>query len=101
MNNNINILDLSVPEIKELDYEIFSKLVSDLSADEIIKLSNKVGYPVFTRLCMGILKHKFVLLQDGAAAMIVDDNGRILLQSRSDRDQWGLPGGRYSYSRSL
>ena len=37
--------------------------------------------------------HKFVLLQDGAAAAIVNDKGELLLQSRADRDMWGLPGG--------
>ena len=42
---------------------------------------------------MGVLKHKFVLLQDGAAAIIVNNNGQILLQSRADNDRWGLPGG--------
>lgn len=42
---------------------------------------------------MGIIKHKFVLLQDGAAAIIVNDKGQILLQSRADNDRWGLPGG--------
>lgn len=42
---------------------------------------------------MGVLKHKFVLLQDGAAAIIVNDKGQILLQSRADNDRWGLPGG--------
>jgi hypothetical protein len=40
---------------------------------------------------MGVLKHKFVLLQDGAAAIIVNDKGQILLQSREDNDRWGLP----------
>ena len=42
---------------------------------------------------MGVLKHKFVLLQDGATAIIVNDKGEILLQSRADNDRWGLPGG--------
>ena len=42
---------------------------------------------------MDTLKHKFVLLQDGAAAIIVNENDQILLQSRADRDKWGLPGG--------
>lgn len=42
---------------------------------------------------MGVLKHKFVLLQDGAAAIIVNNDGQILLQSRADNDRWGLPGG--------
>ncbi len=49
--------------------------------------------PLVTRLCMGELKHKFVLLQDGAAAIIVNKKGQILMQSRADRDKWGLPGG--------
>ena len=84
---------LSIEKIKELSYEDLTNLVKSLNADEIIELSNKIGYPVFTRLCMGDLKHKFVLLQDGAAAIIVNEKGEILLQSRADRDEWGLPGG--------
>lgn len=39
------------------------------------------------------LRHRFVLLQDGAAAIIVNDKKEILLQSRSDRYKWGLLGG--------
>ena len=69
------------------------EIINQLSPDEIIELSNIIGYPVFTRLCMNELKHKFVLLQDGAAAIIVNDKGQILLQSRTDNDRWGLPGG--------
>ena len=42
---------------------------------------------------MGELRHKFVLLQDGAAAIILNDKGQILLQRRADRDKWGVPGG--------
>lgn len=80
-------------DVKNMKYEDLVKLVGKLTPNEIIELSNEVGYPVFTRLCMGELKHKFVLLQDGAAAIIVNDKGEILLQSRADRDKWGLPGG--------
>ena len=80
-------------DVKNMEYEDLVKLVSKLTPNEIIELSNEVGYPVFIRLCMGELKHKFVLLQDGAAAIIVNDKGQILLQSRADRDKWGLPGG--------
>lgn len=80
-------------EILSLPYEEFVNIVKNLSADEIIELSNNVGYPIFTRKCMGDLQHKFVLLQDGAAAIILNDCGQILLQSRADRDKWGLPGG--------
>lgn len=80
-------------EKRNIKYEDLVNIINQLSADEIIELSNIIGYPVFTRLCMGVLQHKFVLLQDGAAAIIVNENNQILLQSRSDRDKWGLPGG--------
>lgn len=92
-----NILDkinnLTVQEQRNLTYEELSDIINKLTPDEIIELSNIIGYPVFTRLCMGDLKHKFVLLQDGAAVVIVNEEGQILLQSRADRDKWGLPGG--------
>lgn len=87
------IKNLSVEEQRNLSYDELLSIINKLSADEIIELSNIIGYPVFTRLCMGSLKHKFVLLQDGAAAIIVNDRGQILLQNRADRDRWGLPGG--------
>lgn len=95
--NKQEILDwvshLSLQEQRNLTYEQVKNIMSNLSTDEIIMWSNRIGYPVFTRLCMGDLKHKFVLLQDGAAAIIVNEKGQILLQNRSDRDNWGLPGG--------
>ena len=42
-----------------------------MTSYEIIELSNIIGYPVFIRMCIGNLQHKFVLLQDGAAAIII------------------------------
>ncbi len=87
------IKKLSNQEKRNIDYEKLIEIINQLSPNEIIELSNIIGYPVFTRLCMGVLKHKFVLLQDGAAAIIVNDKGQILLQSRADNDRWGLPGG--------
>lgn len=87
------IRKLSNQEKRDLTYERLVEIINQLSPDEIIELSNIIGYPVFTRLCMNELKHKFVLLQDGAAAIIVNDKGQILLQSRTDNDRWGLPGG--------
>ena len=87
------IQNLSTQEQRNLSYEELINIINELSPNEIIKLSNIIGYPVFTRLCMGVLKHKFVLLQDGAAAIIVNEKGQILLQSRADRNRWGLPGG--------
>lgn len=87
------IKKLSNDEKRNIGYEELTEIINKLSPDEIIELSKIIGYPVFTRLCMGVLKHKFVLLQDGAAAIIVNENNQILLQSRSDNDKWGLPGG--------
>ena len=87
------IRNLSIQEQRNLSYDELTSIINKFSSNEIIELSNIIGYPVFTRLCMGDLKHKFVLLQDGAAAIIVNGSGQILLQSRADRDMWGLPGG--------
>lgn len=87
------VKNLTIPEQRNIPYDELSEIVNKLTTDEIIELSNIIGYPVFTRMCMGDLKHKFVLLQDGAAAIIVNQEGQILLQSRADRDLWGLPGG--------
>ena len=73
--------------------ELVKKMVNSDVA-EIIELSKEIGYPLYTRLCMPAeIRHKFVLLQDGAAAIIVNEKGEILLQKRADRDKWGLPGG--------
>lgn len=95
--NNKEILNkirnLSLQEQRNMSYDELNKIIEKLSSDEIIELSNIIGYPVFTRLCMGELKHRFVLLQDGAAAIILNSKNQILLQSRADRDKWGLPGG--------
>ncbi len=87
------VKNMSIEEQRNLSYEEVCNMVNALNADGIIELSNAIGYPVFTRLCMGELKHKFVLLQDGAAVIIVNKEGQILMQSRADRDKWGLPGG--------
>ncbi len=88
-----SIKKLSKQEKMNLAYDNLVEIMGKLETNEIIELSNIIGYPVFTRMCMGSLKHKFVLLQDGAAAIIVNEQGQILLQSRADNDRWGLPGG--------
>ena len=87
------IRKLSDEEKRNISYEELINIIDTLSPEEIIELSNIIGYPVFTRLCMGKIRHKFVLLQDGAAAIILNDKKQILLQQRSDNDKWGLIGG--------
>lgn len=87
------IRELSNEEKRKINYEKLKEIMEYMTPDEIIELSNIIGYPVFIRLCMGVLQHKIILLQDGAAAIIINNEGKILLQSRADRDLWGLPGG--------
>ncbi len=87
------IKELSTAEQRSLSYEEIIEIINYLNTDDIIELSKIISYQVFTRLCMGELKHKFVLLQDGAAAILLNKEGKILLQSRADRNKWGLPGG--------
>lgn len=87
------IKSLNKAEIKNLSHNELVKIVKSLSLEEKIELSSYIGYPVFERMCMGELQHDFVLIQDGSAVIIENEKGEILLQSRSDRDKWGLPGG--------
>ena len=95
--NNSEIIEkirkLSTKEKRNLERDELVTIMKNMTSDEIEELSKAVGYPVFTRVCMGELGYQFVMLQDGAAAAIIDKEGRILLQSRADRDLWGLPGG--------
>lgn len=93
MNYLEEVKKLTKNEQRNLNYDKLREIMIELNDDEIVELSNIIGYPVFARLCMADLKHKFVLLQDGAAAIVVNDNGQILLQQRKDNGKWGLPGG--------
>ena len=75
-------------------HEKIKATVPNMTEEEQIKFANEMGAPVYNRACMpDELRHKVIILQDGAAAVIVNENGEILLQSRADRDKWGLPGG--------
>lgn len=87
------IKNLSNEEKRNIKQEELISIMQNMTTEEIIELSKIIGYPVFTRLCMGELNHKFVLLQDGAVGIIPNEKGEILLQRRSDNDLWGLPGG--------
>ena len=63
---NYNMLDqirkMSVEEQRNIDYNELVEIVNRLTPEEIIELSNIIGYPVFTRMCMGALRHKFVFI---------------------------------------
>ena len=87
------ISKMSNKEKRAISYEELAELFKCFSEDELIELSEIIGYPVLTRLCMNEINHRFLLIQDGAAAIIVNEKNQILLQRRVDNDRWGLPGG--------
>ena len=87
------IRNMSNIEKRNIKHQELIDIMQKMTTEEIIELSKIIGYPVFARLCMGELNHKFVLLQDGAVAIIENEKGEILLQRRSDNDLWGIPGG--------
>ena len=71
-----------IEKVRNLSYEELVEIVKKLTTDEIIELSKVIGYPVFLRKCMGELQHIIPILQDGAAAIIENQKGEILLQRR-------------------
>ena len=56
----MSILNLSKKEILGLAYDEFTKELSELSWKEVKEVSAIVGYPVFTRKCMGDLWQQLV-----------------------------------------
>lgn len=94
MNEQLERLSqLTNKEKRNIKYEELVSLFNEFTEKEIIELSKIIGYPVFTRLCMNDINHKFLLIQDGASAIILNNKKQILLQKRMDNDKWGLPGG--------
>lgn len=94
MNEQLEkISQLTNKEKRNIRYEELVCLFNKFTEKEIIELSKIIGYPVFTRLCMNDINHKFLLIQDGASAIILNNKKQILLQKRMDNDKWGLPGG--------
>lgn len=80
---------------KEVEvHEILVNVLLELNKEERILLSAIIGYPVFLRIClMPKIRHKFPLLQDGAALILLDDEDNILVQQRMDNGKYGFSGG--------
>jgi 8-oxo-dGTP pyrophosphatase MutT (NUDIX family) len=80
--------------MREYTHEEFVELVSSLSEEELLELSaNYGGYPVLFRMALDERICHIPFIQTGAAIIIRNENKEILLQERTDRDKWGLPGG--------
>ncbi len=81
-------------KMREYTHEEFVNLVLSLSEEELLDLSkNYGGYPVLFRMSLDDRISHIPFIQTGAAIIIRNENGEILLQERTDRNKWGLPGG--------
>lgn len=88
------VKSLSTSEQRAISHKQMISFIEKLTEKEIIELSTIIGYPVFIRLCMGEeIGPSIPIIQDGAAVIIVNEEGQILMQRRTDNDKWGLPGG--------
>ena len=80
--------------MRDYTHEEFVKLVMSLTEEELLQLSaNYGGYPVLFRMSLDDRISHIPFIQTGAAIIIRNENGEILLQERTDRNKWGLPGG--------
>ena len=81
-------------KMREYTHEEFVEIVQSLSEEELLDLSaNYGGYPVLFRMSLDERICHIPFIQTGAAIIIRNENGEILLQERTDRNKWGLPGG--------
>ena len=81
-------------KMREYTHEEFVNLILGLNEQQLLELSAKYGgYPVLFRMALDDRISHIPFIQTGAAIIIRNENGQILLQERTDRDKWGLPGG--------
>ena len=80
--------------MREYSHEEFVKLVESLNENELLELSsNYGGYPVLFRMALDERICHIPFIQTGAAVIVRNELGEVLLQQRSDNGRWGLPGG--------
>ena len=80
--------------MREYTHEEFVKLIMSLDEEQLLELSAKYGgYPVLFRMALDDRINHIPFIQTGAAIIIRNEKGQILLQERTDRNKWGLPGG--------
>lgn len=81
-------------KMREYTHEEFVNLILNLNEQELLELSARYGgYPVLFRMALDDRISHIPFIQTGAAIIIRNENGQILLQERTDRNKWGLPGG--------
>lgn len=81
-------------KMREYSHEEFINIVLNLNEEELIEFSKKYGgYPVLFRMALDNRVSHIPFIQTGSAIIIRNENKEILLQERTDRNMWGLPGG--------
>ena len=80
--------------MREYNHEEFVNLILSLDEEQLLELSARYGgYPVLFRMALDDRISHIQFIQTGAAIIIRNEAGQILLQERTDRNKWGLPGG--------
>ena len=81
-------------KMREYTHEEFVNLILSLNEEQLLELSARYGgYPVLFRMALDDRISHIPFIQTGSAIIIRNENGQILLQERTDRNKWGLPGG--------
>ena len=81
-------------KMREYTHEEFVNIILSLNEKELLEFSARYGgYPVLFRMALDDRISHIPFIQTGAAIIIRNVNGQILLQERTDRNKWGLPGG--------
>ena len=84
----------SFKRLRDYTHEELMDLMETLDEKQILELSaNYGGYPVLFRMSLDPRVSHMPFIQPGSAIIIRNPNGEILLQERTDRNLWGLPGG--------
>ena len=88
------IIKMEYKKMREYTHEEFVNLIMNLNEEQLLELSSQYGgYPVLFRMALDERISHIPFIQTGAAIIIRNENGQILLQERTDRNKWGLPGG--------
>ena len=91
---NNGVIKMNYKKMREYTHEEFVNLVLSLNEEQLLELSkNYGGYPVLFRMALDDRISHIPFIQTGAAIIIRNEKGQILLQERTDRNKWGLPGG--------
>lgn len=81
-------------KMREYSHEEFVKLVKELDENQLLELSAGYGgYPVLFRMSLDERICHIPFIQTGSSVIVRNEDGKILLQQRSDNGRWGLPGG--------